>query len=54
MLYTAMFTIFLILMYSIHETVAYFAEINPLLTFLVGFGTLISIAVCVDRKDGFY
>lgn len=41
-------------MYAIHLIVNYFVAENPLTTFFVGAGILLSIAVTVDRKNGRY
>jgi hypothetical protein len=41
-------------MYKIHSTVQYFATDNPYATLFIGMGILISIAVFVDKKEGYY
>lgn len=50
----AMIVIFIITMYTIHAIAKYFVSINPIMTLLVGFTILISIAVYFDKKERFY
>ena len=50
----AMVCTFLLVMLGIHEAIKYFVALNVYITFFLGFGILISIAVYVDRKNGVY